>query len=66
MDEDAIDFVRVYCSETDECFYVPPGAHGTSVTLRISPSRDCQLAGVLNADAFRALPSRADASVTVS
>ena len=65
MDKDAVDFVCIYCPETDECYYVRPGAHGTSVTLRISPSRNGQLAGVLNADAFRTLPSRADASVTV-
>jgi hypothetical protein len=34
MDEDAIDFVCIYCPETDDCYYVRPGAHGTSVTLR--------------------------------
>jgi hypothetical protein len=58
MDKEAIDFVCVYCPETDDCYYVRPGAHGTSVTLRVTPSKNGQQAGVLYADAFRALPPR--------
>ncbi|MBJ7338848.1 group I intron-associated PD-(D/E)XK endonuclease [Mycolicibacterium sp.] len=56
MDKDAIDIVCIYCPETDHCYYVRPGDHGTSVTLRIAPSRNGQQAGVLSADAFRELP----------
>ncbi len=56
MDKDAIDAVCVYCPETDECYYVRPDEHGTSVTLRIAPSRNGQHAGVLVAAAFRELP----------
>ena len=53
MDNGAIDTVCTYCPETDECYYVRPDAHGTSVTLRIAPRRNGQLAGVLDAGACR-------------
>jgi PD-(D/E)XK nuclease superfamily protein len=56
LDKDAIDTVCIYCPETDECYYVQPAAHSASVTLRITPSRNGQLAGVLDAAAFRDLP----------
>ena len=56
MDKGAIDTVCIYCPETDECYYVRPDAHGASVTLRITPSRNGQQAGVLDAAAFRELP----------
>lgn len=56
MDKDALDFVCIFCPETDRCYYIRPGAHGTSVTLRIAPSRNGQQAGVLDAEAFRELP----------
>ena len=42
LDKDAIDTVCIYCPETDECYYVRPAAHGASVTLRITPSRNGQ------------------------
>jgi hypothetical protein len=58
MDKGAIDTVFIYCPETDECYYVQPGAHGASVTLRITPSRNGQRAGVLDAAAFRELPGQ--------
>ena len=61
MDKGAIDTVCIYCPETDECYYVRPDAHGTSVTLRIAPSRNGQQAGVLDAAAFRELPRVAPA-----
>jgi PD-(D/E)XK nuclease superfamily protein len=60
MDKDAIDVVAIYCPETDQCYYVRPGEHGTSVTLRIAPSRNGQQASVLYADAFRELPRTVD------
>lgn len=55
-DNGAIDTVCIYCPETDGCYYVQPDAHGASVTLRITPSRNRQQAGVLDAAAFRELP----------
>jgi hypothetical protein len=56
MDKDAIDFVCIYCPDTDRCYYVRPGAHGTSVTLRVNASKNGQQAGVLDANAFCSLP----------
>jgi hypothetical protein len=56
MDKDVIDIVCIYCPETDQCYYVRPGAHGASVTLRITPSKNGQQEGVLYADACRELP----------
>lgn len=64
-DKDAIDSVCVYCPETDECYYVRPAAHGASVTLRITPSRNGQQAGVLDAAMFRELPPVAPADLGV-
>jgi hypothetical protein len=55
MDKGAIDTVCVYCPETDECYYVQPDVYGTSVTLRVAPSRNGQQVGVLDAAAFREL-----------
>jgi hypothetical protein len=57
LDKAAIDVVCIYCPETDQCYYVRPGAHGASVTLRITDSGNGQQAGVLRADAFRDLPA---------
>ncbi|GAB3092676.1 group I intron-associated PD-(D/E)XK endonuclease [Isoptericola nanjingensis] len=54
-DKTAIDVVCIYCPETDECYYVRPGDHGASVTLRITPSRNGQRNGVLDAATFRDL-----------
>jgi len=56
LDKGAIDLVCIYCPETDECYYVRPAAHGTSVTLRVVASRNGQQVGVLDAAAFRELP----------
>jgi hypothetical protein len=56
IDKGTTDAVCIYCPETDECYYFHPDAHDASVTLRIAPSRNGQLAGVLDAAAFRELP----------
>ena len=56
MDKRAIDVVCIYCPDTDQCYYVRPEWHGTSVSLRIAPSRNGQRAGILNADEYRQLP----------
>ncbi|MDQ1730537.1 MAG: hypothetical protein QOK10_696 [Pseudonocardiales bacterium] len=51
-DKTAVDAVCIYCPETDRCYYVRPAEHGASVTLRITPSRNGQHSGVLDAAAF--------------
>jgi hypothetical protein len=56
MDKGAIDTVCIYCPETDGYYHVRLDARGTSVALRIAPSRNGQLAGVLDAAAFHELP----------
>ena len=58
MDKGAIDTVCIYCPETDECYYVRPDAHGTSVTLRIARRELCAAPG--------ARSGRPDASVTAT
>jgi len=57
VDKAEIDVICVYCPETDHCYYVRPALHGSSVTLRIAPSRNGQKAGVLIAASFRMIPS---------
>jgi hypothetical protein len=55
MDKAAIDVVCVYCPDTDECYYVRPCDHGGSVTLRLTPSRNGQVAGTFPAASYRRL-----------
>ncbi len=55
VDKDAFDVVVIYCPDTDECYYVRPGEHGSSVTLRVAPSKNGQRARVLDAWAYRKL-----------
>lgn len=63
----AVDVICVYCPDTDECYYVRPTSHGASVTLRVTPSRNGQAAGVLPAPQFRHLvPRMLDDSATDS
>ncbi|WP_299924991.1 group I intron-associated PD-(D/E)XK endonuclease [uncultured Nocardioides sp.] len=54
-DKSQVDVVCIYCPETDCCYYVRPAEHGESVTLRVSPTRNGQVHGVLSADDFRAV-----------
>ncbi|MCK9795756.1 group I intron-associated PD-(D/E)XK endonuclease [Isoptericola sp. 4D.3] len=54
-DKSAIDVVCIYCPETDRCYYVRPSDYAASVTLRITPSRNGQRSGVLDAARFRSL-----------
>jgi hypothetical protein len=60
MDKGAIDVVCIYCPDTDQCYYVRPDAHGASVTLRITPSKNGQHLGVLAAAAYRDVPRKQD------
>jgi hypothetical protein len=56
IDKSTIDVVCIYCPDTDECYYISPHHYSASVTLRIAPSRNGQLTGVLPAYRFRDLP----------
>jgi hypothetical protein len=56
MDKTAVDFVCVYCPDTDECYYIRPRDHSASVTIRIEPSRNGQRVGILPAARFRKVP----------
>jgi hypothetical protein len=56
VDKSAIDLVCIYCPETDHCYYIDPSAYRVSVRLRISPSRNNQVVGVLDAATFRSMP----------
>lgn len=56
-DKSEVDVVCIYCPETDECYYVRPSDHGQSVTLRVAPSKNGQVQGVLLAEMCRALPA---------
>ena len=56
MDKAEVDVVCIYCPDTDSCYYVAPSQHGASVTLRLRPSRNSQVTGVLLAESCRSLP----------
>ena len=51
-----VDVLCVYCPETDECYYIRPRDHGSSVTLRVTATRNGQQAGVRLASACRSFP----------
>jgi hypothetical protein len=56
IDKSAIDLICIYCPETDNCYYIDPKRHRRSVRLRITPSRNGQVVGVLPAEDFRKMP----------
>ena len=56
LDKQEVDVVCIYCPETRGCYYVDPKAFGTSVSLRIRPTRNNQSRNILFADDFRAVP----------
>jgi len=56
LDKSAVDLFCVYCPDTDTCYYLRPTDHGQSAKLRISPSRNGQKVGVLNAEDYRFVP----------
>ena len=53
MDKEAVDVVRIYCPDTDACYYVRPAEHCSMVRLRVAAPRNNQQVGVLRADDFR-------------
>ena len=56
VDKTGIDLLCIYCPQTDHCYYLNPEAHRVSVRLRITSSRNNQVAGVLPAEQFRRMP----------
>ncbi len=58
MDKGSIDVICIYCPETDECYYLRPQDFRSSATLRMTPSKNGQRSGVLDAASFRDLPDR--------
>ena len=63
LDKSSVDAVCVYCPETQTCYYLDPHAHGTSVMLRLEPTRNSQVQGVLWARDFMEFPPRPLSSV---
>ena len=57
IDKDEVDVLCVYCPETRSCYYVDPKAFRTSVSLRVTPSKNNQARNVLPADDFREVPA---------
>ena len=55
-DKSEVDVVCIYCPETDECYYLRPADHGQSVSLRVVPSKNGQVQGVLLAEGYRDIP----------
>jgi len=56
LDKGGIDVVCIYCPDTQTCYYIDPRQFRRSVTLRVTPSRNCQERNVLKADEFRLVP----------
>lgn len=56
IDKSELDVVCIYCPDTDECYYLRPSDHVQSVTLRVEPTRNGQVRGVLLASDFRSFP----------
>ena len=57
LDKQEVDVVCIYCPESRACYYVDPKAFRTSVTLRLTPSRNNQSRNVLFAEQFRVVPT---------
>ena len=55
MDKSEVDVVCIYCPDTDECYYIRPSEHRASITLRVDPTRNSQVARVLLASRYRSL-----------
>jgi hypothetical protein len=56
MDKRAVDFVCIYCPDTDLCYYLRPSDHAQTVTLRVAPSRNRQKARVMMASEYCDVP----------
>lgn len=56
VDKSQIDVMCIYCPDTDACYYVKPADFGSSVAIRVSPSRNHQQAGINAAALLRLMP----------
>lgn len=58
MERDDVDVLAIYSPETRRCYYLDPNDFSASVSLRLTPPRNGQVANVLFADDFTAFPPR--------
>jgi PD-(D/E)XK endonuclease len=55
---DTVDWIAAYDASSGRCFYVPAaelGAGRSTITLRLTPARNAQIAGVRLADAYTSI-----------
>jgi hypothetical protein len=55
---DTVDWIAAYDSTSGRCFYVPAselGAGRSSLTLRLTPARNAQIARIRQADAYTSI-----------
>ncbi len=57
-DRDDIDVLAIYSPETRRCYYLDPTRFESSVSLRLSPPKNGQVANILFADDFTTFPPR--------
>lgn len=65
-DKTAIDLICIYCPDTDACYYLRPGSCGPTVTLRVRPSRNRQVIGVVPAHQFRSARGEPEADASTA
>ena len=56
MERTEVDVLAIYSPETRSCYYLNPADFLASVSLRLTPPKNGQLANVLFADEFRTFP----------
>ncbi len=56
MDRSEVDVLAIFCPDTRQTYYVDPGRHGGSVTLRMEPPANNQKVGVLLASDHLDMP----------
>ena len=56
VNKEDIDLYCVYCPETDECYYLDPNDHDSSVTLRVEAPKNNQYKYVNFTADFRGVP----------
>ena len=57
VEKNEVDVLCIYCPDTGACYYVDPRTFGSSVSSRVTPSRNGQACNVLVAGHFRAVPA---------
>ncbi|TFH13965.1 MAG: hypothetical protein E4H05_10125 [Acidimicrobiales bacterium] len=58
MERAEVDILAIYSPETRHCYYLNPVDFAASVSLRLDPPKNGQLANVLFADDFTTFPPR--------